>query len=65
MREVYNQPTAQDHPTTAQTASRLGSLPSRMIGTPCLVPALRDAHMPPDFKGPRKVPNYTVDLEPA
>ena len=36
-----------------------------MIGIPCLSPALRVEHMPKDFKGPRKVPNYTADLEPA
>ncbi len=27
--------------------------------------ALRNERMPKDFKGPRKVPNYTPDLEPA
>ena len=29
-----------------------------------LVPALRNQHLPKDFKGPRKVPNYTADLPP-
>ena len=31
---------------------------------PCLVPALRNVRLPNDFKGPRKVPNYTVDHPP-
>ena len=30
-----------------------------------MAPALRNERMPKDFKGPRKVPNYTPDLEPA
>ena len=29
------------------------------------MPALRNEHMPKDFKGPRKVSNYTPDLELA
>ena len=29
---------------------------------PCLVPDLRNEHLPKDFKGPRKVPNYIADL---
>ena len=33
-------------------------------GVPCLVPALRNVRLPKDFKGPRKVPNYTADLSP-
>ena len=36
----------------------------RTTGIPCLVPALRNEHFPNDFKGPRKVPNYTADLPP-
>ena len=35
------------------------------VGAPCLAPALRNERMTKDFKGPRKVPNYTPDLEPA
>ena len=31
---------------------------------PCLVSALRNERLPKDFKGPRKVPNYTADLPP-
>ena len=32
---------------------------------PCLVPALCNVCLPKDFKGPRKVPNYTADLQPG
>ncbi|KAI5001229.1 hypothetical protein ZWY2020_011286 [Hordeum vulgare] len=35
------------------------------VGVPCLALALRNERMPKYFKGPRKVPNYTPDLEPA
>ena len=35
---------------------------TRTGGVPCLVPALRNERFPKDFKGPRKVPNYTADL---
>ena len=34
------------------------------LGVPCFVPALRNVSLPKDFKGPRKVPNYTADLPP-
>ena len=34
------------------------------LGVPCLTPALRNVRPPKDFKGPRKVPNYTADLQP-
>ena len=37
---------------------------SRAVGVPCLVPTLRSERLPKDFKGPRKVPNYTADLPP-
>ena len=37
---------------------------SRTLGVPCLVPALRNERLPKDFKGPRKVPNYTADQPP-
>ena len=37
---------------------------SRAVGVPCLIPALRNERLPKDFKGPRKVPNYTADLPP-
>ena len=38
---------------------------TRTSGVPCLVPALRNVRLPKDFKGPRKVPNYTADLQPG
>ena len=28
-----------------------------------MIPALRNVHLPKDFKGPQKVPNYTADLQ--
>ena len=37
---------------------------SRTLGVPCLVRALRNERLPKDFKGPRKVSNYTVDQPP-
>ena len=39
-------------------------VPSSSLGVPFLVPALRNVRLPKDFKGPRKVPNYTADLSP-
>ena len=38
---------------------------TRTGGVPCLIPALRNVRLPKDFKGPRKVPNYTADLQPG
>ena len=35
------------------------------IGVPCLTPALHNVRFPKDFKGPRKVPNYTTNLQPG
>ena len=29
------------------------------------MPAIRNERLPKDFKGPRKVPNYTADLQPV
>ena len=37
---------------------------TRAGGFSCLVPALHNVRLPKDFKGPRKVPNYTADLQP-
>lgn len=34
------------------------------LAVPCLTPSLRNVRLPKDFKGPRKVPNYTTDLHP-
>ena len=49
-----------DYPTTSIEAG----VATRTSGVPCLVPALRNERLPKDFKGPRKVPNYTADLPP-
>ena len=49
------------YPTTSIEAS----VTMRIGGVPCLVPALRNERFPKDFKGPRKVPNYTADLQPG
>ena len=35
------------------------------IGVSCLAPASRNERMSKDFEGPRKVPNYSPDLEPG
>ena len=45
------------HPTTSVETG----VTSSSLGVPCLVPALRNVRLPKDFKGPRKVPNYTAD----
>ena len=37
---------------------------SSSLWVPCLVPALRNVLLPKDFKGPRKVSNYTADQPP-
>ena len=34
------------------------------LGVLCLALTLRNVRLPKDFKGPRKVPNYTADLPP-
>ena len=38
---------------------------TRTGGVPFLVSALRNERLPKDFEGPRKVPNYTADLQPG
>ena len=50
-----------DYPMTSIEAG----VATRTGGVPCLVPALRNVRLPEDFKGPRKVPNYTADLQPG
>ena len=52
-------------PATTQPAPSGTGFVGRTIGTQCLGPALRNERLPQDFKGPRKVPNYTADMEPA
>lgn len=48
------------YPTTSVEAG----ITTRTEGVPCLVLALHNERLPKDFKGPRKVPNYTTDLQP-
>ena len=54
----------QDIPEYPTTSIEMG-VATRTGGVPCLVPALRNVRLPKDFKGPRKVPNYTADLQPG
>lgn len=49
-------------PVRSTTFAGLGV--TSALGVPCLIPALRNVRLPKDFKGPRKVPNYTADLSP-
>src|SRR4051812_39728164 len=37
----------------------------RSAGNLCLVPALRNARIRSNFKGGRKIQNYTADMDPA
>lgn len=53
------QPTP-DHPTASVEPGVVFS----SLGVSCLTPALCNVRLPKDFKGPRKVPNYTADLQP-
>jgi hypothetical protein len=46
------------------SASMEEGVTSKTLGVPCLVPALRNERLSKDFKGPRKVPNYTADQPP-
>ena len=46
------------YPTTSIEAG----MATRTGVVPWLVTALRNERLPKDFKGPRKVPNYTTDL---
>ena len=54
----------QDFPEYPMTSIQVG-VATRTGGVPCLVPALCNVRLPKDFKGPRKVPNYTADLQPG
>lgn len=54
----------QDIPEYPTTSIELG-VATRTGGVPCLILALRNVRLPKDFKGPRKVPNYTADLQPG
>ena len=50
--------------TRAPEADPTTDFVGRTIGTRCLTPALHNVWLPRDFKGPRKVPNYTADKDP-
>ena len=54
---------ARQHTPVHPTASVEPGAMFSSLGVPCLTPALRNVRLPKDFKGPRKVPNYTVDLQ--
>ncbi|KAI4977249.1 hypothetical protein ZWY2020_054880 [Hordeum vulgare] len=55
----------QGYPAYTQTPPAPLDAGGKYIGVSCLMPALRNEQMPKDFKGPRKVPNYTPDLDPG
>ena len=55
---------AADQLTLVRPTTSAGPGVASSLGVPCLVPALRNVRLPKDFKGPRKVPNYTADLSP-
>ena len=62
--ELVAQLAAQQRPLVYPSASVEAGVTSRTLGVPCLVAALRNERFPKDFKGPRKVPNYTADQPP-
>ena len=62
--ELVAQLAAQQQSPVYLSASVEAGVTSRTLGMPCLVPALRNDRLPKDFKGPRKVPNYTADQPP-
>ena len=55
---------AHQHGSVYPTASVEAGVTSRAFGVACLTAALRNECLPKDFKGPRKVPNYTADQPP-
>ena len=55
---------AYQEPTVAPSVSVGAGVTSRAVGVPCLALALRNERLSKDFKGSRKVPNYTADLPP-
>lgn len=52
------------HTLVHPTASVEPGVVFSSLGVSCLTPALHNVRLPKDFKGPRKVPNYTADLQP-
>ena len=55
---------AQQKSLVYPSASVEAGVTSRTLGVPYLVPPLRNERLPKDFKGPRKVPNYTMGQPP-
>ncbi|KAI4988015.1 hypothetical protein ZWY2020_029645 [Hordeum vulgare] len=53
----------QGYPAYTQPPPASTDTGGRHVGVPYLMPSLRNERMLKDFKGPRKVPNYTPDLE--
>ena len=64
VQQVPEQAAHQAFPVYPTTSVESG-VATRIGGVPCLVPGLRNERLPKDFKGPRKVPNYTSDLQPG
>lgn len=62
--ELAAQPAVHHHAPAHPTVSVEVGVTSRAFGVPCLTAALRNERLPKDFKGPRRVPNYTADLPP-
>ena len=62
--ELAAQLAAHQYAPVYPTASVEVGVTSRAFGVPCLMAALQNERLPKDFKGPRKVPNYTVDQPP-
>ena len=60
---VADQAAHQTFPAYPSTSVEAG-VATRTGGVPCLVSAIRNERLSKDFKGPRKVPNYTADLQP-
>ena len=59
--ELATQHQARQLTPVRPTTSTEPGVTSSSLGVPCLIPALRNVRLPKDFKGPRKVPNYTAD----
>ena len=58
------QHTGRYQPAPVQPAASVGrgiGVAFSSLGVSCLIPVLRNVRLPKDFKGPRKVPNYTAD----
>ena len=62
--ELAAQLVAHQHAPVYPTASVEAVVTSRAFGVACLTAALRNECLRKDFKGSRKVPNYTADQPP-